>query len=60
MNETQNVIIPKLEVKGLEVIDSTKTDTVKNSLIKKYILTGFDSGAFYIPQQQIFVKTKRF
>jgi len=60
VDETQNVIIPKLHLKGLEVIDSTKTDTVKNSLIRKYILTGFDSGAFYIPQQQIFVKNQAF
>jgi hypothetical protein len=60
VDETQNVIIPKLQLKGLEIIDSTKTDTVKNSLIRKYILTGFDSGAFYIPQQQIFVKNQAF
>jgi len=60
VNETQNVIIPKLHLKGLEVIDSTKVDTVKNSLIRKYILTGFDSGAFYIPQQQIFVKNQAY
>ena len=58
--ETQNVIIPKLRLKGLEVIDSTKSDTIKNSLIRRYILTGFDSGAFYIPQQQIFVKNQAF
>ena len=58
--ETQNVIIPKLRLKGLEVIDSTKIDTIKNSLIRRYILTGFDSGAFYIPQQQIFVKNQAF
>ncbi|WP_158839948.1 BatD family protein [Polaribacter sp. L3A8] len=60
VDETQNVIIPKLQLKGLEVIDSTKVDTIKNSLIRKYILTGFDSGAFYIPQQQIFVKNQAF
>ena len=58
--ETQNVIIPKIELKGLEVIDSTRIDTIKNSLIRRYILTGFDSGAFYIPQQQIFVKNQAF
>ena len=46
INETQNVILPKLEIKGLEVIDSTKTDTVNDFLVRKYILTGFDSGAF--------------
>lgn len=60
VDETKNVILPKLELKGLEVIDSTKVDTLKNSLIRKYILTGFDSGAFYIPQQQIFIKNQAF
>lgn len=60
VEETKNVIIPKLELKGLEIIDSTQVDTLKNSLIRKYILTGFDSGAFYIPQQQIFVKNQAF
>ena len=60
VDETQNVIIPKLQLKGLEVIDSTRIDTIKNSLIRRYILTGFDSGAFYIPQQQIFVKNQAF
>ncbi|WP_343328387.1 BatD family protein [Polaribacter staleyi] len=60
VDETQNVIVPKLHLKGLEVIDSTQVDTIKNSLIRKYILTGFDSGAFYIPQQQIFVKNQAF
>ena len=58
--DTQNVIIPKIELKGLEIIDSTRIDTIKNSLIRRYILTGFDSGAFYIPQQQIFVKNQAF
>ncbi|WP_394364902.1 BatD family protein [Polaribacter haliotis] len=60
VDETQNVIIPKLRLNGLEVIDSTKVDTLKNSLIRRYILTGFDSGAFYIPQQQIFVKNRAY
>lgn len=58
VDEIDNVIIPELSLKGLEVVDSTKTDTLKNQLIKKYILTGFDSGAFYIPQQQIFIKNQ--
>ena len=33
---------------------------LKNSLIKRYVLTGFDSGSFYIPQQQIFVKNQAY
>ena len=60
IDETQNVILPKLELTGLEIIDSTKTDTLENSLIRKYILTCFDSGAFYIPEQQIFIKNQAY
>lgn len=58
---TENVIIPKLEnLKGLEVIDTLKIDTIKNKLVQKYVLTGFDSGAFYIPQQQIFIRNQAY
>ncbi|CAM1340108.1 conserved membrane hypothetical protein [Tenacibaculum amylolyticum] len=56
----ENVRLPKLQLKGIEVIDSLKVDTLKNRLIQKYILTGFDSGAFYIPQQQIFIKNQAY
>ncbi len=59
VNETDNVIIPKLnEILGLEVVDTLKIDTLKNKLVRKYILTGFDSGAYYIPQQQVFIKNQ--
>ena len=60
VNETENVILPKLELKGLEVIDSARVDTLNNMLIQKYIITGFDSGAYYIPQQQIYVKNQAY
>lgn len=60
VGKTKNVILPKLQLKGLEIVDSTKIDTLKNSLIRKYILTGFDSGSFYIPRQQIFVRNQAF
>lgn len=60
IDEVNHVILPKLKLQGLEIIDSTKFDTIKNTLIKKYILTGFDSGAFYIPQQQIFIKNQAY
>ncbi|WP_417800323.1 hypothetical protein [Tenacibaculum sp.] len=61
VDETENVIIPKLNnLKGLEVIDTLKVDTIENKLIRKYILTGFDSGAFYIPQQQIFIRNQAY
>ncbi|WBX73501.1 BatD family protein [Tenacibaculum pacificus] len=61
VNETENVIIPSLtNLKGLEIVDSLKIENIKNKLVKKYILTGFDSGAFYIPQQQIFIKNQAY
>jgi len=59
VQDTANVILPKLDaIAGLEIIEDIKIDTVKNQLIKKYILTSFDSGAYYIPQQQIFIRQK--
>ncbi|MBT8245102.1 hypothetical protein [Winogradskyella sp.] len=60
VNETENVILPKLELQGLEIIDSAKVDTLDNRLIQKYIITGFDSGAYYIPQQQVFIRNQAY
>lgn len=60
VKEVDNVILPKLELKGLEVVDSAKIDTLNYMLIQKYVITGFDSGAFYIPQQQIFVRNQAY
>jgi len=62
IKDTSNVIFPeKLEnLTKLEVVKDVKIDTFKNSLIKKYLMTGFDSGAFYIPSQQIFIKNRAY
>jgi len=60
VNETENVILPELALKGLEVVDSARVDTINNMLIQKYVLTGFDSGAYYIPQQQVFVRNQAY
>lgn len=61
VNDTANVIIPKLQsIQGLEVVEDIPTDTVEKNLIKKYILTGFDSGAYYIPAQQIFIRNRAY
>lgn len=61
VSDTANVILPKLnDLKSLEIVDSTQVDTIKTSLIRKFILTGFDSGAFYIPRQQVFIRNKAF
>lgn len=61
VNDTANVIIPKLEnLKGLEIVEDIPTDTLEKNLIKKYLLTGFDSGAFYIPSQQVFIRNRAY
>lgn len=60
VNEIDDVILPKLVLKGLEVVDSAKIDTLNNMIIQKYIITGFDSGAYYIPQQHVFVKNQAY
>ncbi|CAI8364359.1 MAG: Uncharacterised protein [Flavobacterium sp. SCGC AAA160-P02] len=62
VDDTSNVILPEnLEkLNQLEVVNNLKIDTLKNSLVKKYLMTGFDSGAFYIPSQQIFIKNRSY
>lgn len=61
VNDTSNVIIPKLQnLKGLEVLEDIDLDTVGNNLFKKYVLTGFDSGAYYIPAQQVFIRNRAY
>tara|TARA_B100000809_G_scaffold266892_2_gene332638 strand:- start:10683 stop:12287 length:1605 start_codon:yes stop_codon:yes gene_type:complete len=57
----ENVSFPELSDLGqLEVVSSRKVDTTQSGLIKKYLLTGFDSGSFYIPKQQIFIQDKAY
>jgi len=61
IDKKTDVTFPVLTNLGLlEVVSSDKIDTLKNELVKKYILTGFDSGSFYIPKQQIFIKDKSY
>ncbi len=62
INDTANVILPKKieNLKNLEVVNDIEIDTLKNVLIKKYVMTGFDSGAFYIPSQQIYIKNRAY
>ncbi len=61
VKESQFVNIPPLQLTpGLEVVDTLQLDTIKNSLIQKYIITSFDSGSYYIPQQQIFVRNQAY
>jgi hypothetical protein len=56
--EGNNIFAP------LELLEAYKTDTVrkdaKYSLIKKYGLTQFDSGKYYIPKQIVLINKKPF
>ncbi|MDO6801041.1 LPXTG cell wall anchor domain-containing protein [Wenyingzhuangia sp. 1_MG-2023] len=56
----EKVIFPKLNLQGLEVAEDLPVDTLTNNLVKKYLITGFDSGAFYIKQQQVFIDAKAY
>ncbi len=61
INEIENVIVPKLEkLNGIEIVEEKPIDTLKKGLLKEYLLTGFDSGAFYIPSQQIFIRNRAY
>lgn len=63
VNETTNVVFPTLKLDSLrkvEVVEVLPTDTLKNRLEKKYLLTSFDSGVYVIPQQIVLVNNKRF
>ena len=63
VNETNNVVFPKLELDSLgkvEVIESLPVDTLKNRLEKKYVLTSFDSGQYVLPKQLILINNKQF
>jgi len=61
VDKLEKVIFPKLDSLGkLEVVSSSKIDTLQNKLVKRYVLTGFDSGSFYVPKQQIFIQNKAY
>ena len=50
------VIFPKLKLDSfgkVEIVEALNIDTLKKRLIKKYILTSFDSGSYNIPKQTI-------
>ena len=55
-NANTGVLFPELELDSLnriEVVTSLPIDTLKEKLIKRYVLTSFDSGRYVIPQQRI-------
>ena len=64
-DSTNLVVFPEgATFSPLEVIESYKVDTTKEnskfSLIKKYGLTQFDSGAYTIPRQKIIISDKTY
>ncbi|NIJ43833.1 LPXTG-motif cell wall-anchored protein [Wenyingzhuangia heitensis] len=56
----KQVTFTKLELEGLEVAEDLPADTVNNKILKKYLITGFDSGSFYIKKQQVFLDAKAY
>lgn len=56
VNTDQNVNFSKFKTDSLqriEIIKEFSIDTLKNRLVKKYLLTSFDSGTYIIPRQDV-------
>lgn len=50
------VDFPKLDsIKGVALIQEKPADTIANSIVKKYVLSSFKPGEYYIPSRQFFV-----
>ncbi|MCK0130505.1 hypothetical protein MWU59_03225 [Flavobacteriaceae bacterium F08102] len=55
-NTEKGVIFDELKLDSLgkiEVVEDFDIDTLKNRLIKRYLLTSFDSGSYTIPSQEV-------
>ncbi len=51
----------QLDVTGkIEIVETLDIDTLKNRLVRKYVLTSFDSGRYVIPQQKINVWSQEY
>jgi hypothetical protein len=44
----------------IEVLDSVPADTLNQTLIKRFLLTSFDSGRWVIPQQEILINNQKY
>lgn len=63
VKEKENVVFPELKLDSLgklEVTEALPTDTLKDRLEKKYLLTSFDSGVYIIPVQEVLINKKQF
>lgn len=49
-----------LGLKAFTVLKTYPVDTLKNRLIKKYLITGFDSGHYHIPNQEVVIGERLF
>ena len=56
------VHFPELKDKlgKIEVLDSVPVDTLNQTLIKRFLLTSFDSGRWVIPQQEILINHQKY
>ena len=56
------VHFPELKDKlgKIEVLDSVPVDTLNQTLIKRFLLTSFDSGRWVIPQQEILINNQKY
>lgn len=62
-NAKVGVAIPELKLDSLgklEIVKEDPIDTLKNELVKKYVLTSFDSGSYLIPAQEIYVWSQEY
>jgi len=63
VDKQDGILFPKLQLDSLqkmEVVKSLPIDTIKNKLVKKYLLTSFDSGRYELPAQLIRLKDKKY
>jgi len=63
VDKQDGVAFPKLQLDSLqkmEVVKSLPVDTIKDKLVKKYLLTSFDSGRYELPKQLIRLKSKQY
>lgn len=62
-NAETGVTFPELQLdlgKKIEIVEDLNIDTLKNRLVRKYLLTSFDSGSYTIPQQKITVWSQEY
>lgn len=59
-SKANQVVFPVLQLDSLEVAKELPTDTLANGYLKKYKITGFDKGAYYIGSQEILIDAKSY